>query len=137
MRYVIVVFLLSNIMWSQNLDSHQWKERVIVIAADDNNSNHAESQFNLLKAEREKLIDRNIVIYKFISKSGVFYDGEQILKTPNNNIKIVGFSFVLFGLDGGEKYKSDKIEKPNVFFDLIDKMPMRRQELRNKANEND
>ena len=51
------------------------------------------------------------------------------------NKRLTGFNVVLLGLDGGEKFNSNNVEKANVFFNLIDKMPMRRQELRNKRND--
>ncbi|TBN05404.1 DUF4174 domain-containing protein [Hyunsoonleella flava] len=137
MKYVVIIFLLSNTVWSQNLDAHLWENRVIVISADKANIQKAESQFNLLNKEKEKLIDRRLVIYKCIEKTCVFYDFKQVEKMSKTNKNPEGFSITLIGLDGGKKYKSNQIEQANVFFDLIDKMPMRRQELKNKKGKND
>lgn len=137
MKYLIIVCLISNVIWSQNLDSHRWIDRVIIISADEANSKLAEYQFNILKAEKDKLKDRKIVIYKCISNSCVFYNGEEVSKTIKMDMSIKGFETVLVGLDGGEKFKSKKLEKPSVFLDLIDTMPMRRQELKNQKKRND
>jgi len=124
-------------MWSQNLESHQWEHRVLVIHADENNHELAESQFSLFQKEKQKLIDRKIVLYKCVANSCTFYNWIQAPKTFKINKKTKGFSTVLIGLDGGEKYTSNNLEKSEVFLDLIDTMPMRRQELRTQQKKNE
>lgn len=62
----------------------------------------------------------------------MFYDWKNTPKMFKTDTTKQGFSIVLIGLDGGEKYKSNTVEKPDVFLNLIDTMPMRRQELRNR-----
>ena len=37
MKYLIIACLISNVMWSQKLDSHRWNDRVIIISADEIN----------------------------------------------------------------------------------------------------
>ena len=130
MKYVIVVILLSNIMWSQNIDSHKWKERVVLISADQNNKELADLQFSLFEQAQEELQDRKIVIYMCIDKVCIFYDGEKQSKSFQAKTEIKGFNTVLIGLDGSEKYNSNEVQKATVFFSLIDTMPMRQQELK-------
>ncbi len=132
MKYIVLALILSQSMWSQNLDSHLWENRVIVISAAKNNKAYATKQFNLFKLKTKGLIDRKLVIYKCIENSCVLHDFKNKQKTFNINRKISGFSVALIGLDGSEKYKSTQVEKAEVFFNLIDKMPMRRQEVKNK-----
>lgn len=135
MKCLIIICLISNVIWSQNLDSHRWNDRVIIISADEANSKLAESQFNILKAEKDKLKDRKIVIYKCISNNCIFYNGEEVSKTIKMDVSIKGFETVLVGLDGRQKFKSKKVENPSVFLNLIDTMPMRRQELKKSKKE--
>jgi hypothetical protein len=137
MKYLFVVFLLSNVIWSQNLSSHQWKERVIIIRANDSDSELADLQFNMLVTEKEELVDKKLVVYKCISGQCVFYNGRGQKKLFEVDNTDDGFSTVLIGLDGGKKYMSKKVVKPSVFFNLIDQMPMRRQELRDKEKKDD
>ncbi|GAL90474.1 DUF4174 domain-containing protein [Jejuia pallidilutea] len=132
MKYLILIILFSNAMWSQNLESHQWKDRILVVNADEKNRERAESQYLLLNKEQQKLIDRKIVLYKCIADTCMFYDWKNTPKMFKTDTTKQGFSIVLIGLDGGEKYKSNTVEKPDVFLNLIDTMPMRRQELRNR-----
>ncbi len=119
-------------MWSQDLSSHLWNERVIVIYADEGHSKQADLQFNKLIAEQEKLVERKLVIYKCVSGQCEFYNGLSSKKLLQLNQSIEGFSAVLIGLDGGKKYKTKAVVEPSAFFSLIDQMPMRRQELRDK-----
>ncbi|PQV51400.1 uncharacterized protein DUF4174 [Jejuia pallidilutea] len=132
MKYLILIILFSNAMWSQDLESHQWKDRILVVNADEKNRERAESQYLLLNKEQQKLIDRKIVLYKCIADTCMFYDWKNTPKMFKTDTTKQGFSIVLIGLDGGEKYKSNTVEKPDVFLNLIDTMPMRRQELRNR-----
>lgn len=124
-------------MWSQNIETHQWEHRVIVIHANENNHKLAKVQFSLFQKKKQKLIDRKIVLYKCIADTCTFYSWEQAPKRFRTDKTIQGFSVVLIGLDGGEKYKSNNLEKPDVFLDLIDTMPMRRQELRTQQKKNE
>ncbi|TBN15608.1 DUF4174 domain-containing protein [Hyunsoonleella pacifica] len=135
MKYLVLVFFLSHIMWSQNLDKHLWENRVIVISADKKNETRATEQFNILKTEKDRLTDRRLVVYKCIGDICKYYDFKKDAKVVLVDKKLTGFNVVLLGLDGGKKFNSNKVENANVFFNLIDKMPMRRQELRNKKND--
>lgn len=126
------MLMLTNVMWSQNLESHRWKNRVIVINVDEKNSELARLQYETLKESAQQLIDRQIVIYKCIAESCVFYNWKQDPKTIQINNPAKGFSVVLIGLDGSQKFNSNKLESANSFFELIDTMPMRRQELKNR-----
>lgn len=132
MKYFILALILSNTIWSQNLDTHLWENRVIVISSDKDNEAFAEKQFTLLKLKRQELIDRKLVVYKCVENSCVLDDFKNSEKLVRINKKAKGFSVKLIGLDGGEKYKSKQVEDAKVFFNLIDKMPMRRQELNNR-----
>ena len=132
MKYLVLVFLLSHTIWSQDIDKHLWENRVIVISADKYNETRATDQFNNLKTEKDKLIDRRLVVYKCVEDKCMYYDFKNDAKVVSVDKEITGFNVVLKGLDGGEKFNSDTVQKVNVFFNLIDKMPMRQQELSNR-----
>lgn len=132
MKYLVLVFLLSHTIWSQDIDKHLWENRVIVISADKYNETRATDQFNSLKTEKDKLIDRRLVVYKCVEDKCMYYDFKNDAKVVSVDKEITGFNVVLKGLDGGEKFNSDTVQKVNVFFNLIDKMPIRQQELSNR-----
>jgi hypothetical protein len=41
-----------------------------------------------------------------------------------------GFTVILVGLDGGEKFRAGSVVDPDRLDELIDRMPMRRREMR-------
>ena len=136
MKYLIFIMFISNLMSSQNLNKHQWNDRVIVITADEANREMAEEQFATLMKDKEKLIERKIVLYKCVEEKCTLYN---LKDNPTRFQEIEtskGFKIVLIGLDGGEKYSSKSTVKTNVLLNLIDAMPMRRQELKS-TNKND
>lgn len=75
-----------------------------------------------------------MVIYRCIGKKCTYYDSKSKQKMFNREETSENFSISLFGLDGGKKFSSTEIVESNVIFNLVDSMPMRRQELRNKQN---
>ncbi|MGC6429924.1 MAG: DUF4174 domain-containing protein [Jejuia sp.] len=130
-----MTILFSNVLGSQNLSVHQWENRIILISADKSHSEMANQQLIVLEKEKVNLIDRKIVIYKCIVDSCEYYNWNTTVKRFQIHKAKKGFNTTLIGLDGGKKYESKSLEAPSVFFNLIDKMPMRRQELRNKDND--
>ena len=45
-----------------------------------------------------------------------------------------GFEIILIGLDGGIKLRQNELLSTRKLFELIDGMPMRQAEIRNKGN---
>ncbi|MBR9914207.1 MAG: DUF4174 domain-containing protein [Algicola sp.] len=129
MKYVLLTMLFTHCVWSQNLEKHQWKERVVLIKADQAHLQLAEQQFDILHKDSNGLIDRKIVVYKCLDEKCTFYNWKDHPQTNDTTQTLKGFKIVLIGLDGGEKYSSTTVVTSDVIFSLIDAMPMRRQEL--------
>jgi hypothetical protein len=137
MKYIILIILISNSIWSQNFEKHQWRERVLVIISDAENLKYSDQQFNLFINEKEKLIDRKIVLYRCFEKKCTFYNWKDKPETFRAGKKYKDFKTLLIGLDGGVKYDTNKVEDAKVYFDLIDTMPMRQGEVKKKNKRND
>ena len=120
---------------AQNLETHLWEDRVVLLFAADLQQTTLQKQLDLLKENPEGLIERKLVIYQItpntIQKNGVdFFDKKfngQLFKKYKP--KKDEFTFVLIGLDGGEKMRATKIVSLNKLFGKIDRMPMRRSEI--------
>ena len=64
-----------------------------------------------------------------------------VVRVPAENPEIVkrfrlsgaGFTLLLIGKDGGEKLRSHEIVSPETLCRLIDSMPMRKEEMRERA----
>lgn len=113
---------------SQNLEDLQWKKRVIVIYAPSFDNKQAQEQRTLLKADLEKFEDYKLSIIEYTSKGKREDFGIISIKPTTDDIK--NFKIVLIGLDGGVKFESNTVQPSQKFFDLINTMPMRRNELR-------
>lgn len=130
---LILFFTISSI--SQNLQKHQWKNRVLLIYADDVNSNQLQEQIKILAEDKKGLQERKLVIYQFVKDkfttdfNTVWFSSKEQLKQYHK--KSNRFEVLLIGLDGGLKYRQTKLVSLEKLFTLIDGMPMRKRELKN------
>lgn len=130
---LILFFTISSI--SQNLQKHQWKNRVLLIYADDVNSNQLQEQIKILAEDKKGLQERKLVIYQFVKDkfttdfNTVWFSSKEQFKKYHK--KSNRFEVLLIGLDGGLKYRQTKLVSLEKLFTLIDGMPMRKRELKN------
>ena len=74
---------------------------------------------------KSEMHERDIVIEQFCQ------DKENINKFNSWNVPSDSiFTLVLIGRDGGEKFRSYKLVSAKAIFDMVDVMPMRRQEIK-------
>ncbi|WP_305030786.1 DUF4174 domain-containing protein [Hymenobacter convexus] len=112
----------------KTLRENQWKKRVLLIAAP--NAAHADFQYQkaLLATEEAGLAARDFlvlpVLYDQLSAADKQFLRREIGLTPP------AFAAVLIGKDGGVKEKSSRPIKPAALFGIVDRMPMRREEMR-------
>lgn len=137
--FFFVVFVTSCIdfMNAQELTQHQWQHRIILLVADSFENDSLKNQKDLLSRFPEELKERKLIIYEI---SPNYYR----IGTDSNNTELgtatvfqkyndtnESFKIVLIGLDGGTKFEKNNLVDPKTLFDLIDTMPMRKDELRN------
>jgi hypothetical protein len=132
---IIGLFLiLSFNAFAQDLDTYQWKNRIILLKEPNLESDWLKAQVKRLQSDIGALNERQLVI--LIISNGVVYDIEQNV-TDLNAEKIqsqYGLSdfqgLALIGKDGGVKMKEPFIVNPKTIFELIDSMPMRQSETK-------
>lgn len=74
---------------------------------------------------KSEMLERDIVIEQFCQ------DKENKNKFTSWNVPSDSiFTLVLIGRDGGEKFRSYKLVSTKAIFDMVDVMPMRRQEIK-------
>lgn len=120
--------------YSQNLEKHQWKERVLLIVADNAENINLAKQLEELRSDIEGLNERKLVVYQFFKdyyKYGLVNEikGEREPNNKKYHNSSKSFEIVLIGLDGGVKYKTTEFLDNSSLFAIIDGMPMRRTEL--------
>ncbi len=116
-------------MISQNLKALQWKKRAIVVYAPAFDNEMAQAQAQKLKAAQDKFDDYRLVFIEHTNEGERTNFGE--VQSANITEEFKGFKIFLVGLDGGVKFESSSVQEPQRFFDLIDSMPMRRNEIKN------
>ncbi|WP_271855175.1 DUF4174 domain-containing protein [Patiriisocius marinus] len=129
---VLFLLLIPFVMNAQDLHKHQWESRIIVISTPTFESSEAALQKSYLQTEVEKLAERKIKVYH-VTNTGYTVDfNSEILMSQNSDSEISGFNVSLVGLDGTQKYQFTSPQPAELFFNLIDSMPMRQAEIKNK-----
>jgi hypothetical protein len=132
--FLLLTVFLSNMGFAQNIKKHQWKNRVLVISASAKDTFKVERQMTYFESVSKQLLERKLVLYECVENTCTFYNYKEAPQTISAKNNPATFSIALYGLDGGKKFESDVVVTPNVLFSLIDRMPMRRQEIREKDN---
>jgi hypothetical protein len=138
--FVSLFFILKNDLMAQRLTDHLWENRVLLLFSPDKEQTAFQEQYQAFTAFKEKMQDRDLVLYQIFKRSGRTPQGEPLLEEKLNSwrkkweVQPEDFQLILVGKDGGTKYQSSKKIDPSVIFDLIDSMPMRRAEMRRGGN---
>ena len=114
----------------------EWKNRVLVISGTESKY---QNQLDYLKVNKNEFINRDMVVI-LINKDGskISQDGLKNFKNLDyestssirKRFNFEDFSLILIGKDGEVKYRINEPVKINKIFELIDKMPMRMQEIK-------
>ncbi len=137
MKILLIFFIFSShFSFGQNMENHLWKNRVLLIYASDENSQELENQFAILEKHSKELLERKIIIYSFTKKSyrlnfdNNWKKSEELFSSfiPKKDV----FTIRLIGLDGGIKLEQNRELSSEKLFTIIDGMPMRKIEIRNK-----
>lgn len=125
-------------MSSQSLSEFQWKNRLVVIFSETEDTEEIEKQTQLFNKELKGFKDRKLkLILVLPTKQKVIIPETSNWKDSNLFHELKGqdktvFEVILIGLDGGVKLRQENILEPKKLFNLIDSMPMRQAEIRRK-----
>ena len=111
------------------ISNFEWKKRILLLIADDGDINLIRGVDSFFKEEACQNKDRNIELYKII--------GDEIrkFKIPRRYKGKKGIW--LIGYDGGDKAYSRDLSLLNKLYDIVDKMPIRKNEMLNQDSECD
>jgi len=132
--FCIFSFVFSS--YSQDVKKHKWENRVLLVFTHKKNDEIFNKQISNLLKEKKGLTERKLIIYQFVKDQySINFDSKWLLfslkkskyKTESENFKVV-----LIGLDGGVKLEQTSFLSTKKLSIIIDGMPMRRNEIRNK-----
>lgn len=114
------------------LAPHLWAHRPIVMFAPREDDGRLREQLALFAEHRAGMVERDIVIV--VVAGGKTRIGDRSLAggpALRNRFRIADetFAAILIGKDGSEKMRRLDVTAPQVFYSLIDTMPMRREEM--------
>ncbi len=132
--FLVCLFMSSSLSMAEQLKSIrdlQWKYRIFILSAPCKESDFAQQAKKELKAHGKEIAERDGYILEIYHNSVADDSLEDDTRTK---LKLDPSkpSLTLIGKDGGIKMK--QTEKPNIqsLLDLIDTMPMRRAEMRER-----
>jgi hypothetical protein len=115
---------------AEMLSASHWQRRVLLIGAPTADQADFQRQKTLLAASEKGLSERDFqvieVVYNQLSTA------DRQCWTQQLGQPLIGFRLLLIGKDGGVKRTETQPLAPASLFGTIDKMPMRRQEMRGR-----
>jgi hypothetical protein len=147
-RYRFVLVLVFGMMVSLasgkdhgqvDLSAYQWKNRLLILFAPSEDDRVYQSFKEQLQKRTQEIRDRNLLIFH------VFESGEGRLDDLSLNkeqarslrkrfsIKMGQFKLILIGKDGEVKFQGELPAELSDIFSIIDAMPMRQREIRERS----
>jgi hypothetical protein len=138
---IIVIALMALVAMGDgalNLNQYKWKNRLLFVFAPHNSHAVLIDLKNDLLARKDEILDRDLIIFE-IFENGPSYIGKN--RIDNHMAEHIRQKFdpgsgqltvVLVGKDGGVKMRRNGPVQLDEIFSLIDAMPMRREEMRQK-----
>ena len=123
------------------LKDYQWKNRLILAFSPSTEDPGYRAFAKEIAVQAEEVIDRDILVFHIL-ETGEIKLGESSLQTGSGDYLRESFSIspgrftvLLIGKDGGVKLRREGGVELNEIFSLIDTMPMRQREMREKLQQ--
>lgn len=139
--FLIHILLTTPFMaLSQNLEipgPYQWKNRILLVFSPEENSGMKE-QVAIFKEHQKGLEERDLVIFMVEEAAVKNPDGSRYGKEAADKLRQKyqipedQFSVILIGKDGTEKLRQKEVLDTEKLYSIIDSMPMRRREMRQR-----
>ena len=150
MRYYVTIALLTGMVIGMSgqvvagdrlLDSYRWRNRVLFIGAVSPDDGRAVALKRSLEDRRREVLERDLVVVRVYengtgSRNGVPLSPDEVRQVRGGfSIGMGACVVVLVGKDGTEKLREPCAVDLEDIFAVIDAMPMRQQEMRQRGVE--
>jgi len=121
-----------------NFDAFLWKNRPLLLFAPSPDAPEYKTLKTELKAQADQIIDRDMVLIEIFDTGLVRMDGKPWSAESDEKLRRQfsvssgNLTAILIGKDGGQKLRQSNQVDLGSIFALIDTMPMRQQEMRDK-----
>ncbi|QRQ99835.1 DUF4174 domain-containing protein [Dyadobacter sandarakinus] len=115
------------ITWIMMMGTIADQPRQVLLFYNANGEQQWKSQLKVLEASKSGIDERDIKVVS-ISSAAQQEDQWKQWKVDRNQ----AFTFILVGRDGGEKLRSNDVVATRKLFGLVDAMPMRKSEMKDK-----
>jgi len=122
-----------------DFEQFKWKNRLLLVFAPDSSHPLFESLQRDISTRKHEVDDRDLVVFEILGVGTSKRDGTQLdphmaaSLRKRFDISPKAFSLILVGKDGGIKLRKNDPVKLEEIFRLIDSMPMRQDEMRQKG----
>jgi len=138
---VLVVFSIfgSKDALSMDLRQFQWKNRLLFLFAPQRSYRFFSDLLNEIMVNKNEVEDRDLVVFEILESGSSFMNSVSLDAQTAAALREKfdappgGFTVILVGKDGGVKLKRQTGTRLKDIFALIDAMPMRQEEIRQKS----
>jgi hypothetical protein len=123
------------------LKDYQWKNRLILAFSPSTKDKGYRAFAKDIALQAEEVVDRDLLVFRLL-ETGEVRLGETSLPTGSGDylresfsIRPGRFTVLLIGKDGGVKLRREGGVELGEIFSLIDSMPMRQREMREKSKQ--
>ena len=135
---ITLTMFTSKETMAMDLTQFQWKNRLLFLFAPDGNNTLLKNLRNQIMAQKAEVEDRDLIVFEVPAQGSSLMNTTPISRRQADSIREhfavpqTTFTLILIGKDGGIKLRrKDQIDIGEVF-ELIDSMPMRKNEMRQK-----
>ncbi len=124
---------------AKDLSQYAWRNRLLTVFTPTAQDAKFVEQRALLEGEQRRLSERELVIIEIIGEEVLLSGESAVIEDANSlrerfGVKADEFAVRLVGKDTGVKLRSDSPLVPAQLYALIDAMPMRLREMKERAD---
>jgi hypothetical protein len=144
--FAVIFFILVGLtVWtpketlSMDLTKFLWKNRLLFLFAEDANDPFFKNLQSQIAAQKAEIDDRDLIVFEVPAQGPARMNTNPLDRKEADSIRnhfdtaSNTFSLILVGKDGGIKLKREDCVDLSTVFGLIDSMPMRQNEMRQKS----
>ena len=123
------------------LERYQWKRRPFLIFAPSPQHADYQAQERMMTGQASQIVDRDMVLGHLFQDGPSHVGGEEMSEEAVQalyrelDLAEADFHLVLLGKDGTIKLRLNTPTEMSEIYDVIDAMPMRQREMREKGQE--